>query len=432
MSILQSIGFLGDIHSNIFLDIAILLIVGIIGGKAAELVKLPKVTGYIIVGLLIGPSALGIFNKEMLAEFKSFKILALGFIGYNIGLEVKLRMLNSHSKSVIIITITQILLSFVIVGTVVGLLFGEYQITYGLIFGAIATVTTPAPIVACIKCYDLKGSLTDLVSPLVALDDVFGVIIFAFVLPISIYFAGHSAVDISLAQIVSEPLFEITFGLIAGFVIGKFIVLILRYYYKGDAVTIFIIVFIGIFTGIGLAYMIDASAILLPLVIGATLSNTLDEPILSKVKLGTDAVILPILMIFFTLSGAELVLNKLGAIGLIGLVYIFIRSLAKVFAATLGAKISKEPEHIRKNLGFTLIPQGGVAIEMALLAEIRFYQLATETLNSDYEVIGSTIFTIILGATLIYKLFGEIIVKWAFKRAGEICCDDHEHHTHIV
>ncbi len=429
MSIFDSFS---NLHSNIFLDIALLLIIGIIGGKAAEMIKLPKVTGYIIIGLLIGPSVFNIFNTEMLAEFKPFKILALGFIGYNIGLEVKFKLLKNHSKSVIIISIIQILFSFLLVGAIVASMFEEYKITYALLFGAIATVTTPAPIVACIKCYDLKGSLTELVSPLVALDDVFGVIIFAFVLPISVYFAGHSVEAISITEIITEPLFELTFGLLIGFLIGKIVVMLLHYYYKGDALTNFIVVFIGVFVGIGLAYMIGASAILLPLVIGATISNTLDDQVLRKVKKGTDAVILPILMIFFTLSGAELVLTKLGAIGAIGLVYILVRALAKVLSATLGATISKEPKNVIENLGFTLIPQGGVAIEMALLAEIRFVQLSIETGNESYAIIGTTIFTIILGATVVYKVFGEIIVKWAFKRSGEICHEDHESHAHIV
>lgn len=421
-----------DIHSNIFIDIALLLIVGILGGKFAELIHLPRVTGYIIIGMIFGPNLLNLFNHEIIQDFKSFKILGLGFIGYNVGLEINFKMLKYNRNEVIFVTIFQALLTFVLVGGAILLFIDEYAWTYALIFGAIASVTTPAPIVACIKSYHTKGRLTQLLCPMIALDDVLGVILFAFVLPISVYLAGHTGQEISFMVLVADPFLQILFSMGVGLVIGFVIVALLKYFYKGDNITIFLIVIIGLLLGIGISYMTDTSQILLTLTIGAVLANRLTFDLRDKVRTLSDAFILPILLVFFTLSGAELDVVLLSSLGLIGLIYVFVRVLGKVAGSAAATSILKEESKVKKYLGFALIPQGGVAIDMAILAEIRFLQLAEETGNHEYALIGSTILTVILGAVLIYKVFGEIIVKWSFRKAQEITYDDHEAHSHLI
>lgn len=432
MSILTSISIFSEYHSNVFVEIALLITIGIIGGKLAEIVRLPKVTGYIIIGIIFGPSVLNFFSDEMLVQFKTLKLLALGFIGYNVGLEVDFKILRNNRNTVLYLTLAQSIFTFVLVAGAIVLFIGENDWIYALILGAIATVTTPAPIIATIKTYHAKGRVTDLLFPMIALDDVLGVILFAMVLPISVFLAGSTSEVTTLSQLLAQPVFEIVLAVIIGLIIGGIVVKILNYYYKGDNVSILIIVIIGLFFGIGLSYMIGTSIILLPLTIGAVLANSLNLDIKEKVRRNTDAVILPLLLVFFTLSGAELDIQLLPSIGILGLVYIVVRVIGKVFASTVTAKALKENKNVSNYLGFALIPQGGVAIDMAILAEIRFLQLASETGNQEYVAIGSTILTVVLGAVVIYKLFGEIIVKWAFKKSGDIKHEDHEAHSHII
>lgn len=432
LELLASISIFSEYHSNVFIEIAILITVGILGGKLAEMIRLPKVTGYIFIGLLFGPHVLNVFTADMIDQFKTLKLLALGFIGYNVGLEVDFKLLKNNKNTVLYLTIAQSLLTFVLVAGAIVLLIDENEWIYALILGAIATVTTPAPIIATIKTYKAKGRVTDLLFPMIALDDVLGVIIFALVLPISVFLAGNTETVTTLNELLAQPVFEIVLGIIIGLVIGGVIVKILNYFYKGDNVSILIIVIIGLFFGIGMSYMLETSTILLPLTIGAVLANSLNLDIKEKVRRNTDAVILPLLLIFFTLSGAELDITLLPSIGVLGVIYILVRVLGKVSASTLTAKLLGEKQNVHKYLGFALIPQGGVAIDMAILAEIRFLQLASETGNPVYANIGSTILTVVLGAVIVYKLFGEIIVKWAFKKSGDIKYEDHEAHSHII
>ncbi len=429
---LAGLSVFSEYHSNVFIEIALLVTIGILGGKLAELARLPKVTGYIIIGMIFGPSLLNIFDKGMIEQFKTLKLLAIGFIGYNVGLEVDLKLLKNNGNTIMYLTLAQSILTFVLVAGAIVLFVRENDWIYALILGAIATVTTPAPIIATIKSYKAKGRVTNLLFPMIALDDVLGVIIFALVLPIAVFLAGNTTEATSLTDLLAQPVFEIVLAILMGLIIGGVIVKILNYYYKGDNVSILIIVIIGLFFGVGISYMLGTSSILLPLTIGAVLSNSLDPSIKEKVRRNTDAVILPLLLVFFTISGAELDLTLLPSIGILGVIYIFVRVLGKVSASTATAKVLGEDKKVYQNIGFALIPQGGVAIDMAILAEIRFLQLASETGNHVYADIGSTILTVVLGAVIVYKIFGEIIVKWAFKRSGDIQSEKHEAHSHII
>lgn len=421
-----------DLHSNVFIDIALLVSIGILGGKIAEFFKLPKVTGYIVIGMVFGPNILNVFNSDMIADLKSLKVLGLGFIGYNVGLEVNFKMLRYNRKAVLFLTFFQAIVTFIFVGGMILLLIDDFKWTYALVLGAIATVTTPAPIVACIRSYHTKGRLTALLCPMIALDDVLGIVLFAFVLPISVYLAGHTGQDITFAILFGEPLLNIAFSIGGGMIIGLMVERFIEYFYKGDNITIFLIIVVGLLFGIGITYMFDLSTILLPLTIGTILSNKLNFELKDRVRNISDAFILPILLVFFTLSGAELNIGLLTTLEILGLVYVFVRVVGKIAGAFTASVMLNEEAKVKKYLGLALIPQGGVAIDMAILAEIRFIQLAKETGNNDFAIIGSTILTVVLAAVLLYKVFGEIIVKWAFKKANEITMEDHSPHSHLI
>ena len=166
---------LESMEINPIFNVAVLLILGLLGGKLVHKFGLPKVTGYILVGVLIGPSVLGFISHDMVKDFTIIRQVAIGFIGYTIGLELKFRKMRKTGKQVAIITVSQALVTFVLVTLAVVLVAKEHNWTYGLILGAIATATAPAPIIAVVKNYRTKGPVTDVLLPLVALDDAVGI-----------------------------------------------------------------------------------------------------------------------------------------------------------------------------------------------------------------------------------------------------------------
>ncbi len=411
------------LQSNILFMLALLIIFGVVGGSIVSKFKFPKVTGYIVVGLIIGPSVLGIFNHEMVENFTIIRQVAIGFIGYTIGLELRFSKLKKTGKQVTVITIVQAVSTALLV-TIAILFFvqdRELKWTYALILGAIATATAPGPIISVVKNNRTKGPVTNILLPLVALDDAIGIMFFAVMLSVGVTLLNLGGEVLSIAEILWEPVREIGVSIIAGAVIGLTLSFILNHLKKRDASEdLYLLVIIAsLFLGIGFGLAVHASAILLPMTIGVVITNTVSDEFEHKLTRISDLYSAPILLAFFMIAGMELNLAVLRVIGVIGVVYVIVRVVGKVSGAYVGAKLVNAPPTVVKYLGWTLIPQAGVAIDMALTADLRFQALAAEH-GAWIGDIGSTIMTIVLAATLVYEVFGLVIVKRALASAGEI------------
>lgn len=427
--VVNDLSWIENLHSNVVFGIAALIVLAIIGGKLMEIIKFPKVTGYILIGILIGPSVLGVLSHDMVEKFTLIRQIAIGFIGYTIGLELKFRKLKRTGKQVTIITLVQAAMTAVFVTAAVGTYLtvsnGEYIWTYAFILGAIATATAPGPIVAVVKNFRTKGPVTDVLLPLVALDDAIGIMLFAIMLSLGTTLLGISGA-VSIAAIILDPLLEIIISILIGIVLGLILSYIVKKFNReSDSMLLMMtlgIIFAGIGIGqvpiimnfFGLHQTIYLSAILLPMTIGVVLTNQIDDAFEKRLTKNTDLFSAPILLGFFTLAGAELDLSALITVGIVGLIYIVFRVFGKILGSYTGSKLSHAPPTVTKYLGFTLIPQAGVAIDMALTTELRFKELA------GFEMIGTNIMTIVLAATVIYEVLGLVVVKSALSRAGEI------------
>ena len=409
---------LENLYENPIFGVAVLIIFGLLGGKLISLVKFPRVTGYILIGILIGPSVLKLLSHDMVVSFSIIRQVAIGFIGYTIGLELRFSKLKKTGKQVTMITLAQAFTTaaFVCLAVAAYLMLtgGSHIWTYALILGAIATATAPGPIVAVVKSYRTKGPVTDVLLPLVALDDAIGIMLFAVMLSL-----GTSMLSgpVSAAQMIIEPLKEIGFSFLFGGIIGLVVMLIAKKFNRESDNFLMMCIIGAVFLGIGVGQAVHASAILLPMTIGVVLTNSIDERYEHRLTKVTDLFSAPILLAFFTIAGAELELSLLAKIGILGVIYILVRVVGKVSGSYLSAKALKAPPTVVKYLGFTLIPQAGVAIDMALTTKLRFE--STPSLEPFMEV-GSIIMTIVLAATVIYEVFGLIVVKAALGKAGEI------------
>ncbi len=413
----ESMNLFEMLRSNVIFSIAALILLGITGGKLVEIIKFPKVTGYILIGILIGPGVAGVLTHEMLDHFIIIRQMAIGFIGYTIGLELKFDKLRKTGKQVTIITLSQALLTTILVTLAIvsylSVTNGDYVWTYGLILGAIATATAPGPIVAVVKNFRTKGPVTDVLLPLVALDDAIGIMIFAVMLSIGVSLLGVSD-GTNMAHMIWEPVKEIGLSLGIGLILGLVLYGLAKKFNRDDDKILLMITIGIVIAAIGIGQVVHASAILLPMTVGVVLTNMIDEQYEKRLTRNTDLFSAPILLGFFTLAGAELDLHVLRLIGYMGVIYLVVRVIGKVLGAHFSAKWVKAPPTVVKYLGFTLIPQAGVAIDMALTAELRFASLP------GFEIIGSEIMTIVLAATVIYEVLGLIVVKSALGRAGEI------------
>jgi Kef-type K+ transport system membrane component KefB len=387
----------------------ILIATGLLFGKIAKALRLPNVTGYLVGGLLVGPSILGILNMEGLHSLDVVSSVALGFIAFSIGNEMKISYFKRAGTRPIIIAVMEALMAVLFVLVAVLLFFliqGQLtlvNIRFALVLSAIAAATAPAATIMVVRQYKAKGPLTETLLSVVAIDDSVAIVLFGLLVAISN--ALGNTTDASILMQLLKPFYEIIVSLLLGGISGILLVLGCRWFTgRGNRTSLVIaLLFLLLFV----VDIVEGSPLLSAMAMGfvfVNLSRHVDE-----VNNLTYAITPPIFILFFVLSGAELNLGILLQVGLIGLVYVLFRVAGKIFGAWWGSKITKADPVISKYLGFTLIPQAGVAIGLSLIA--------TQVLSPE---MGSSIRVIILSATLLYELFGPVVTKIALTKAGEI------------
>lgn len=385
---------------NTLTYLAIALFLGLLGGKLIKQIHLPNVTGYLLIGLIAGPYCLKILPLETIESFEIISEIALGFIAFSIGSEFKLSYLKKVGKSPVIIAILEGVMAVLVVD--LALIVSGQGVAFSLVLGAIAAATAPAATLMVVKQYRAKGPVTETLLPVVAIDDA--VALMSFGISVAIAKAVESHGQVALAQTLLDPVIEILGALLFGAVLG----IILRYLLKlftGRGTRLSCI--LGtIFLCIGVSDMLGLSSLLACMMMSAVLVNVSKEidvmfPII-------DRLTPPIFMLFFVISGAELNIGIIPTIGIVGVVYIVFRVVGKSLGAAAGAKISKAPAVVSKYLGFTLMPQAGVAIGLSSIAM---------TVVPNH---GETIRAVILCATVVYELIGPLVTKVALKKAGEI------------
>ena len=408
--------------STIFITLSIALLSGLLLSRVAKKVGLPAVTAYLVAGVIIGPYLLGQFGIGFDHEANSpekYKILcdlALGFIAFAIGNEFRLEQLKKVGKQATIVGIAQALVTTVIVDAgLIGLSFilpeGCLPLPAAIILGAVATATAPAATLMVVRQYKAKGPVTDILLPVVALDDAVGLVIFA----ISFGVAGaiHTGTVDPISMVVN-PLLEVVLSLILGTVMGYLFSFTERFFFsrsKRMAVSVtFVMLTVAISSlkfEIGHVH-IGFSSLLACMMLGTIFCNICDfsEELMERADRWTA----PLLILFFVISGAELNLGVFTnwVFVVIGVAYIVLRCIGKYFGASWSAKASGCDENIVKYLGITLFPQAGVALGMASQAL---------TFGGDIGVLAQSI---TLFAVLIYELVGPALTKIALTKAGDI------------
>lgn len=382
--------------------VAIIILSGMIMARLVSKFKLPHVTGYLLAGVLIGPSILNLVPKEAGESLTVISEAALGFIAYSIGSEMNFKNLKRVGKSLITITIFEALMPAILVTLTMIYVFKQ-PLPFAIVIGAIASATAPAATIMVIKQYKAKGKIVDTLLPVVAMDDGVAIISFgiAFSIAKSLMKSGGS---FSMVQAILVPLLEIFLALGVGFAVGIILCYLIPKIKGEDELLSSVIV--SIFIAIGFAEFLNVSTLLVCMMIGITVSNFAHNS--NRALNVINKVTPPIFIAFFTLSGVDLNLGALKYAGLMGIGYVVVRSIGKILGAYIGARITHSNKTVQKYLGLTLLPQAGVAIGLSMIAQ------------TVMPTMGSTIRTIILASTVIYELFGPFIAKTALIKAGEI------------
>lgn len=404
------------------LTLSVAIFAGLMLSRVAKKLKLPAVTAYLVAGVLIGPYALGSLGVEGLGfvsheNVKAFSLIsdvALGFIAFAIGNEFRLAQLKKIGKQATIIGIFQAVFTTIVVDIVlIGLHFiipDKFPLEAAIVLGAVAAATAPAATLMVVRQYKAKGPVTDVLLPVVALDDAVGLVLFAISFGVA---KAISAGKVDILSVIVEPIAEVTMSLLLGMVMGSIFTYCERFFHsrsKRLAMSVaFVLATVGLSKitfsvgGVHVAF----SSLLVCMMLGTVFCNMCDfsESLMDRLDRWTA----PLFILFFVISGAELELSifKDVTIVAIGLIYIVSRCVGKYFGAGISSKIAKCDDNIVKYLGITLFPQAGVALGMAIKAE-------------ELGPVGKIVANITLFAVLIYEIVGPALTKMSLLKAGEI------------
>ena len=401
--------------------LAAAMVGGLLLTRVTKLMHLPAVTAYLVAGLLLGPFCLGALGVpglgfNSLHQVESLSVLtqaALGFIAFTIGNEFRLGQLKTMGKAAIIIGILQAVFTTVLVDLIlIGLhcLRPEIiSIPCALTLGAIASATAPAATLMVVRQYKADGPLTRLLMLVVAIDDAVGLLLFSVSFGIATALADG---QVSVLAVAVEPILEVVLSLGLGAVMGWLLHFTEQFFHsrsKRMSLSVgFVLLTVGLSTlhfelgGVHFGF----SLLLVCMMTGTVFCNICQtsEELMERIEGWT----MPLSILFFVLSGAELDLQVLShpVTILVGVVYIFARSLGKYLGADFSCAMTRQTAPIRKNLGITLLPQAGVALGMALTAA---------TLPD-----GALARNVVLFAVLVYELVGPALTKRSLLAVGEI------------
>ncbi len=422
-----------------FISLSIAMLAGLLVSRLAKLLKLPAVTAYLVAGILVGPfligaidlSGLGIAGLSHigfspadfgLAEgtsknpaFTLLSELSLGFIAFSIGNEFRLKDLKTIGRQATVVGILQAIAATVLVDGALLLLHlaipDVLTPSMAILLGAIATATAPAATLMVVRQYKAKGKLTDILLPVVALDDAVGLVVF------SVSYGVARALDsgtVSIVSVLVNPLIEVVISLILGALMGWLFTFLERFFHSNSRRMSMSITFVMLTVALSMLEFrigevkVGFSSLLVCMMLGSVFCNLCDfsADIMGRVDKWTA----PLFVLFFVLSGAELRLDILSSwmVLLVGVVYIVSRSVGKYVGAYGSCRLMKCDEHVTRWLGITLLPQAGVALGMSAIV--------LETMGEN----GVLVRNIVLFAVLVYELVGPVLTKIALTKSGDI------------
>ncbi len=407
---------------TILLSLSVALFAGLMLSRLTKIWNLPAVTAYLVAGILIGPyclgqlgiEGLGFVSSENVSGFSIISDVALGFIALAMGNEFRLEDLKKTGKQAVVVAVFQAVVATLLVdAALIGLHFlipDALPLSSAIVLGAVAAATAPAATLMIVKQFKAQGPVTKMLLPVVALDDVVGLVIFA------VSFGIAKALESGTVDIVSvlvNPIIEVIASLALGALLGFLFHWSERFFHSRSKRLSISVCYT--FLAVALSKIeihfgevaIGFSSLLVCMMLGTVFCNLCDfsAELMDRLDRWTG----PLMVLFFVISGAGLELKVFSnwEIVVVGVVFILVRSAGKILGSNTSSKFMKCEPTVQKYLGITLLPQAGVALGMSLTA-------------LELGAPGMVVRNIALFAVLIYELVGPLLTKIALDKAGEI------------
>lgn len=390
--------------------LGIILVLGALVEWLSPKLGLPKVVGYLVLGLIIGPEILGLIPESFVENSHFFIDLALSLIAVMIGGNLKISVIKEIGKQVGLITLFEASSAFIMVSVGFYFLFGlldfpfDHAFVISVLFGGLAAATAPAATISVVHELKARGNVTMMLLGVVALDDAMALILFAFAVTV-----GEAVIGIGDFQAIAlantlKVLFYSTLVGIGGAIVSMLLDKLFVHHKGMETISTLGMVFI--------VYSLNGEWELEPLfsalVMGVVLANISKDFDLIEEEIDNHLEEI-IFMLFFILSAMQLKIDMLASVPFVILSYVLLRFMGKTTGAYIGARLSGADKNVRRYLGLGLFPQAGLAIGLALSLQD----------EAGFEAIAPYILNVIIATTLIHELIGPILTRYMLKRVKE-------------
>ncbi len=383
---------------NPLMIFGLLLILGSLGGYTAHrLPWLPSITGFMLIGLLFGPSGLSLLDQDTLARSRILVDIALGLILYRLGLSLNILLLRDCPYLIAVSLVESVLTLIVVTGVlwIVG-----FSLTVAALVGAIVVSSSPAVLLHVAHELKAAGDVTETTKTLVASNNFISFVAFSSLLPLGQFSAGKGWGDILLL-----PAYRFFGSVMLGCAIGV-LIYFLTHYTREAAQYRLSFVIGGVVLTTGLAAALNLSTLFAPLVLGIVVKNLEQEDLLSQIQFGESFELF--FIVLFVSAGANLHVGELVTLAPVVLLLVAARSLAKVGGVVAVAAATQSPLLPATARGLLLIPMAGLAIGL------------TQTITDLLPDKAAGVAAIVLGAVAVFETVGPPIATYAFRLAGEV------------
>ena len=396
---------------DLLLALGLILVIGLVGALISRRFRLPTITGYIVVGLILGPTVSGIIQSDAVIQLEAVTGISLGVIAYIIGTSLRLDVVRSLGRSIASITLFEAFVAFLVVAVVLafvtetfipGLGFRDSYLPFGLMMGAAACATAPAAVVAIVREYRAKGPLTTTLLAVVALDDAVAVIIFAGALAASGTLVGNSHTA-SILEVVMTPVLHI--GEAIGIGVGFAFALgwLSRFVRTRELMLVLVLGFVIL--SYGACEALGVSGIMANMSLGAVVGNTKRFRQMASSLEDVEPVLYAM---FFVLSGLHFDAASFASAGPLAAIIVLVRIAGKYVGTRIGAWVGRAEPQVGAYLGLALLPEAGVSIGLALVAA------------RDFPVLASAMVSATLASVIINELITPPLLRNALVKAGEV------------
>ncbi|MEO7997192.1 MAG: cation:proton antiporter [Gemmatimonadaceae bacterium] len=389
---------------NELTSLGVILLFALLVGHLVKFVKIPEVTGYLLAGIVVGPSVLGAVTHETLQALGILSEVGLGLILFSIGAVFEFGRIRAIGRRLFALTLFEsggAALLVTIGMLVVGL---SWQVS--LILGAIAIATGAASTLMVIRENNSEGPLTETLTGVIAVNNLVALIGFslvALVLDLGALISQDAMTVAAIGRAIFPLIWQLAGSTALGFLVG---VLLASWASQVVESGETLILLVGcVLLTVGVASLVDLSPLVASLAVGATMANLSGKS--RKLFAALSRTDPPLYVIFFVLAGAELDLGLLPTLGIPGFTYVVCRCVGKLGGVRFAARRFGFPETVGRLLGWSLFPQAGLAVGLVLITQRRFPEIAP------------IVTALVLGAVVVFEIGGPFAVRVALDRSGE-------------